>query len=207
MGRGKNKQKQQQPQTIHIEELEIENKVEIDYDKLAEAIVRANQIQKVKEKEEEEKAFVEWRRSLGYKEHADKTGFTKKVFSICNRWKMVLNLMFFPKKKKMLTSPTGIFLQECIAGFFRLVKTMLTLSAAVFTILLFYHPDIDFGILEVVTIIVFALLSFLLSRLFRLMAIEIEQMSNREQLLGVFSAIITVFSLFDKVIELLLEVV
>ena len=43
MGRGKNKQKQQ-PQNIHIEELEIENNVEIDYDKLAEAIVKANQL-------------------------------------------------------------------------------------------------------------------------------------------------------------------
>lgn len=42
MGRSKKKQ-QLQPQVINIEELEIENKIEIDYDKLADAIMKAQE--------------------------------------------------------------------------------------------------------------------------------------------------------------------
>lgn len=42
MGRSKKKQ-EFQPQVINIEELEIENKIEIDYDKLADAIVKAQE--------------------------------------------------------------------------------------------------------------------------------------------------------------------
>lgn len=44
MSRGK-KKRQEQPQVINIDKLEIENKIEIDYDKLAEAIVKANEKQ------------------------------------------------------------------------------------------------------------------------------------------------------------------
>jgi hypothetical protein len=42
----------------------------------------------------------------------------------------------------------------------------------------------------------------MLSRIFRLMAIEIGQTSNREQVLGVFTAVMSVIPLVEKIVEL-----
>lgn len=202
MGRGKNKQKKQQPQDIHIEELEIENKVEIDYDKLADAIVKAKRIEKENEEREKEIALAKWRAEVGYNDHKNKKGFSKKFFCACNRIKVVWNIMFISKKKHIATSPTSAFIQGLTSSFFVLIQWLLTAFAICFLIALAYHPDIQYGVGEYIMCVSFALLSFMLSRVFRLMAIEIEQMSNREQVLGVFTAVVSVIPLIDKIVEL-----
>lgn len=87
MGRSKKKQ-EFQPQVINIEELEIENKIEIDYDKLAEAIVKAKQIEKENEEVARAKALAEWRVCVGYKEHNEKKAYssTCSVFATEPKW-------------------------------------------------------------------------------------------------------------------------
>ena len=202
MGRGKNKQKQQQLQTIHIEELEIENKVEIDYDRLALAIVKARQIEKENEDAAKAKALAEWRASVGYKEHNEKKGLLKHLSRFCNKAKVVLNIMFISKKKHIATSPTSAFIQGLTSLFFTLCCWGFTLLAITFVGVMVYHPDMTFAFNEYFTLGSFTVLSFMLSRVFRLMAIEIDQMSNREQVLGVFTAVISVFPLVEKVVEL-----
>lgn len=202
MGRGKNKQKQQQMQAIHIEELEIENKVEIDYDKLADAIVKAKRIEKEAEEREKAAAQAKWRTEVGYNEHKNKKGFSKKFFCACNRVKVVLNIMFISKKKHIATSPTSSFIQGLTASFFVLIQWLLTVFAIAFIIAIAYHPNIKYGVGEYFMCGSFTLLSFMLSRVFRLMAIEIEQMSNREQVLGVFTAVVSVIPLIEKILEL-----
>ena len=202
MGRGKNKQKQQQMQAIHIEELEIENKVEIDYDKLADAILKAKRIEKEAEEREKAAALAKWRTEVGYNEHNNKKGFSKKFFCACNRFKVIWNIMFISKKKHIEISPTCSFVQGLTSSFFATIKWLLTALAISFVIAIAYHPRFEYGFAEYFMCGSFALLSFILSRVFRLMAIEIEQMSNREQVLGVFTAVISVFPLIEKVVEL-----
>ena len=202
MGRGKNKQKQQPPQTIHIEELEIENKLEIDYDKLADAIVKAKKIEKEAQAREKAAARAKWRAEVGYNEHKNKKGFSKKFFCVCNRIKVVWNIMFISKKKHIATSPTSTFIQGLTSSFFVLIQWLLTAFAICFLIALAYHPSIQYGIGEYFACGSFTLLAFMLSRVFRLMAIEIEQMSNREQVLGVFTAVVSVIPLIEKIVEL-----
>lgn len=202
MGRGKGKQKQQQPQAIHIEELEIENKVEIDYDKLALAIVKAKQIEKENEKKEKEEVLSKWQKEIGYNEHAEKRGLVQKLLRLCNGIKVVWNIMFISKKKHIETSPTNAFIQLLTSGFFYLVQFVLTLAAVCFVGAMLYHPNVKYTFVEYFIATTYAVGSFMLARLFRLMAIEIEQMSNREQILGVFTAVMSVFPLIEKVIEL-----
>ena len=202
MGRGKNKQKQHQPQAIHIEELEFENKVEIDYDKLADAIVKAKRIEKEAEEREKAAALAKWRTEVGYNEHKNKKGFSKKFFCACNRVKVVWNIMFISKKKHIATSPTSSFIQGLTASFFNLIQWILTVFTIGFIVAIFYHPNIQYGVVEYFMCGSFALLSFMLSRIFRLMSIEIEQMSNREQVLGVFTAVVSVIPLIEKIVEI-----
>ena len=190
------------PNIINIDELEIENKIEIDYDKLALAIVKAKRIEEENEEKENAKALASWKKEIGYNEHTDKKGIAKKVYCFCNRIKMVLNIMFISKKKHIATSPTSAFIQELTRSFFVLIQWVLTLIVVCLVGVLFYHPGIKYGFSEYSMCIVFVFLSFILSRLFRLMAIEIEQMSNREQILGVFTAVISVIPLVEKIAEL-----
>ena len=63
---------------INIDELEIESKVEIDYDKLAQAIVKAKQIEEEIAAKKKAADLEEWKRSLGVNNHEDKKGIKKK---------------------------------------------------------------------------------------------------------------------------------
>lgn len=131
-----------------------------------------------------------------------KKGLSKKIFCACNSIKVVWNIMFISKKKHIATSPTSAFIQGLTASFFVLIQWLLTVFAIAFLVAIAYHPNIQYGISEYFMCGSFALLAFMLSRVFRLMAIEIEQMSNREQVLGVFTAVISVFPLVEKIVEL-----
>ena len=178
---------------------------EIDYDKLAEAIVRAKRLEEESAAEGKTAELEEWQKSLGVNNHEDKKGLVKKIFCVCNRLKVIWKMMFISKRKHIATSPTSAFLQGLVAAFFVLIQWLLTMFALCFLVTIAYHPNHPFGIGEYVICISLALLSFMLSRIFRLIAIEIEQMSDREKILGVFTAIVTVISLVDKIVDLLLK--
>lgn len=191
--------KKEKPQVINnIEEINLE----IDYDKLAAAIIKAKRIEKENQEREKEVALAKWRVEVGYNDYSNKTGISKKFFCTCNRIKVVWNIMFISKKKHIETSPTSSFIQGLTSSFFVLIQWLLTVFTIAFTVAIAYHPNIQYGVGEYFMCGSFALLAFMLSRVFRLMAIEIEQMSNREQVLGVFTAVVSVIPLVEKIVEL-----
>ncbi len=176
--------------------------LEIDYDKLAESIVKATEIEKQREEQEKAAALEKWRAEVGYNDHGDKKGFAKKFFCCGNYIKVAWNIMFISKKKHIATSPTSAFIQGLISSLFALCKWVLTIIAIIFVVIIFYHPESYYGFNEYFAAIFFAIFSFMLSRIFRLMAIEIDQMSNREQILGVFTAVIALIQLGEKIVAL-----
>ena len=190
------------PNIINIEELEIENKIEIDYDKLAAAIVKAQKIEEENAEKAKEAALRKWEKEIGYNDHADKQGLSRKVLCFLNRFKVVWNIMFISKKKHIVTSPTNAFIQGLTASFFGVIQKMLVLLAVGFLTVILFHPGVQYGLFEYFMCGSFAILSFMLSRVFRLMRMEIEQMSNREQVLGVFTAVVSVIPLVEKIVEL-----
>ena len=192
------KKKEKQQIINNIQNLNLE----IDYDKLAEAIVKAQEIEKAREEEENASLLAKWREEVGHKEHSDKEGFVKWVFCTCNKIKVVWNIMFISKKKHIATSPTSAFIQSLTSSFFVLIQWLLTAFAIGFLVAIVYHPNIRYSVGERFLFGSFTLLAFMLSRVFRLMAIEIEQMSNREQVLGVFTAVVSVIPLIEKIGEL-----
>ena len=194
--------KKKDTKIINVDELAIANNVVIDYDELARSIVKAKQIEKEIEKQEKAEALARWQAEIGYNDHADKTGLVKKIFCFFNGFKVVWNIMFISRKKHIATSPTSAFIQGLTSAFFVLSQYILTALAGCFILRLFYHPNVVCGFGDYFMCIVFALISFMLSRIFRLMAIEIEQMSNREQVLGVFTAVMSVIPLIEKIAAL-----
>ena len=177
--------------------------VDIDYDKLAEAIVKAQKIEKEQQIKEKEQAFVEWRNSLGYKEYLNKNKIAKNFLTIGNRIKVFFKLMFISKNKKIETSFSAIFLQTLLVGFFNFLKHATLLSSILFIGFMFYHPEIDFEKYHYIVLSVLAILSFLYSRFFRLISIEIDQMNDKEQLLSLFTAVVAIIPLVEVVFNFL----
>lgn len=170
---------------------------EIDYDKLAEAIVKAQQKAKEQQIKEKEQAFIEWRAELGYKEHNDKHGLRKMLLVIGNRFIYAFRLMFVSKKRKIETSFSAIFVQTLLVGFFNFLKHATLISSILFIGFMFYHPEIDFEKYHYIILSVLAILSFLYSRFFRLISIEIDQMNDKEQLLSLFTAVVAIIPLVE----------
>lgn len=191
---------------INIDELEIESKVEIDYDKLAQAIVKAKQIEEEIASKKKAADLEEWKRSLGVNNHEDKKGIKKKFFVFFNHAKVFLNLIFFSKKKKVRVSMTGAFMQSITAMFFHMIKVMLWILSLAFISVCVYHGNMAFDLLNYVYYIGFAIIAFMLASIFRLMAIETEQITDRERVLGIFTAVMSVIPMIEIIVSFFKEV-
>lgn len=177
--------------------------VDIDYNRLAKAIVKAKIIEEEQQIKEKEQAFIEWRNSLGYKEYSDKSKLLKNFLTIGNRIKVFFKLMFISKNKKIETSFSAIFLQTLLVGFFNFLKHATLISSILFIGFMFYHPNIIFENHYYFVLSGLAIFSFLYSRFFRLISIEIDQMNDKEQLLSLFTAFVAIIPLVEIVFDFL----
>lgn len=180
--------------------------MEIDYDKLAEAIVKAKEIEKEKESQQNAYDVAEWRKSIGVKDYEDKKGIEKKVFLFFNNLKVFLCLLFFPKKKEIKVSMTGIFMQSITTVFFNVIKLMLWVLSAMFICFVIFHGNMAFGFFDYFRYISLAVMAFLLAGIFRLMAIETEHITDRERVLGIFTAVMSVIPMVETIVSFFKEV-
>lgn len=195
--------KKDKPQIINnIQELNLE----IDYDKLAQAIVKAKQFEEENAAKKKAADLEEWKRSLGVNKHEDKKGIKKKIYMFCNNVKVFFNLIFFSKKKKVQVSMTGAFMQSITATFFHVIKVMLWILSLAFISVCIYHGNMAFSLLNYVYYIGFAIIAFMLASIFRLMAIETEQITERERVLGVFTAVMSVIPMIETIVTFFKEV-
>lgn len=186
----------------NIQELNLE----IDYDKLAQAIVKAKQIEEENAAKKKTADLEEWKKILGVNKHEDKKGIKKKIYVFCNNVKVFFNLIFFSKKKKVRVSMTGAFMQGITAAFFHLIKVMLWILSLAFISVCIYHGNMVFGLLNYVYYIGFAIIAFMLASIFRLMAIETEQITDRERVLGIFTAVMSVIPMIEIIVSFFKEV-
>lgn len=195
--------KKDKKQTINnIQELNLE----IDYDKLAEAIAKSKQIEEDNLAKKKAMELEEWRRSIGINKHQDKKGIKKKFFVFCNNIKVLFSLLFFSKKKKVRVSMTGAFMQSITAIFFHIIKFILWILSAAFICVCFYHGNMAFSLLDYIYYIGFSMVAFMLASIFRLMAIETEQITDRERVLGIFTAVMSVIPMIEMIVSFFEEV-
>ena len=196
MGRGKNKKRQ--PQTIQINELEIENRVEIDYDKLAQAIVKTNQLSKEEEKaaiENAKKEIIANRmKALGEKDFSHiKNGIWRSIRTTLNKAKVFLRLLFVPKEiAKNLSAVDSLF--KLIASlFFGVVRMVLYLIMGCFVIFTFVH--------KMPILLLYGVSIFILAQLVRIAQIEVEHMEDRGYLMAISGTIIAIASLVVAILS------
>ena len=192
--------------TIKIYHVIPKEKTEFDYDKLAEAIVKAKQIEEENAAKKKASELEEWRRTIGLNTHEDKQGLKKKIFIFFNDIKVFLKLLFFSKKKKVRVSMTGAFMQRLTAMFFHVIKIMLWILSLAFIGVCFFHGNMAFSLLNYIYYIGFAIIAFMLASIFRLMAIETEQITDRERVLGIFTAVMSVIPMIESIVSFFKEV-
>lgn len=176
--------------------------LEIDYDKLAEAIVKAKQIEEENATNKKAEELAAWRKSIGVNNHEDKKGIIKAIFVIFNCFKVFTKIMFYPKKKKLYNSMTGAFMQGLTTAFFNIIKWCLWVLSAAFVLSMFFHGEVEFTILDYFACVGRAILAFAVAGIFRLMAIETEQLTDRERILGIFTAVVAVIPMIESIVSL-----
>ena len=112
-------------------------------------------------------------------------------------------ILFYPKKKKLYNSMTGAFMQGITTAFFNLIKWFLWFLSATFILSIFLHGEVEFTILDYITCVGRAILAFVVAGIFRLMAIETEQLTDRERILGIFTAVVAVIPMIESIASLL----
>lgn len=175
---------------------------------IAKAIVEAEEIKVQKINEQKEKERQELRAAMGYNEHEDKKGIIKKLFLSCNRVKVCKNLLFLPKELINGDTTTFNLLKLFVSGSFSLAKWITLLFPISVVVYIGYQCISNFGLqilsFDNLTLISYGFLSFLLSRLFRMAAIEVDKMEDRNLFFGVFASVTALVSLIISLISLII---
>lgn len=184
---------------INIAELEINNTVEIDYRKLAAAIIEAQTIvdnEKIKlQITQVEDATKKRNEILGVKDYSDERRWlVKKWKEFVNSIVFFFKTIFIKKKDAQYLSGINMLFRGLIIIFFAFIRYGLYAMAVYF---------IWYGIAnnKYVTHGVYALAAFLYAQLFRLVQFEVERMKDREYLMAIFAAIVSVLSLVISIIS------
>lgn len=174
---------------------------------LVEAMLEVENIKAEVEKEKADKDLKEWRESLGIKEYPKdaKIRFCN-VKQFFNAFGAFIRLSFISKKKIKGDRATTGLLKFFLAIIFDLAKFALTVWSAllVLSIPLQYIVD-SITILTIsqnILVFCFAILSFILSRLFRIASVEIENIDDKNYLFGVFASITSIVSIIVAIVSI-----
>lgn len=201
----KNKKKQSSAVTT------INNNIELDYDKLAAAIIRAHE--RIKEQDELSKsakdatAKADWHRIIGYKEYPENENALKRIFhSIRNTLSILWHIIFFKEKNAKGDTATFALLKLVTSFIFSLCKWFLFVLSFVCLIATFLcFSDKSATLRSPPTYFMLSLLSFTISRVFRMAAFEIDKLTDRNYLIGILSATTCFLALIVAIIALLVR--
>lgn len=185
--------------------------VEIDYDKLADAIVKAHDRIKLQEQieqdNEQKQSNDQWNSIIHYKNYPETRNiFLRGVWEFRNLITVLFSIVFFKKKYANDDVVTFGLMRLALSSLFRIIKWLLY---AVFLIMLFgifYSLERK----EWITQPIYILYSFgalLFARLFRVAEFEAENMHDRQNLIGILSALSAFLALIVAIISLVVAVV
>lgn len=154
---------------------------------IAKAMVEAEELKEQKKNEQREKEREEWEKTVGK-----------------NPFKRFFRVLFMSKKHIKGDKTTFALLKMFIEMFFGLamILTLLFSISAIVSIPLQYvidaMPKMSVG--ENVLLGLYALVSFLFSRMFRIASIEIDKIEDRNLLFGIFASITSIVSIVIAVL-------
>lgn len=159
------------------------------------------------QKEKADKDLKEWRASLGIKEYPKdaKTHF-RRAKQFFNTFGAFFRLSFISKKKIKGDRATTGLLKFFLAIIFDLAKFVLTVWSALLVLSIPLQYIVDsipvLSIPQNILVFCFAVVSFVLSRLFRIASVEIDNIDDKNYLFGVFASITSIVSIIVAIISI-----
>lgn len=205
MGKIRNKKKSKQniasnpSQSVNISLPENMSAEEIQHI-IANAIIEAEEIKAQKEEEKRKAALAEWHNIVGYQEYKNKI---KQFF---NHLKAFIKILFLPKKYIEGDRASTILLKSVISLFFGLMQC----CSLILAILLIAFVPAQYLIQNIDVLpwyqnmlyILFGILAFVFSRLFRMAGIEIDNLDDRNYLFGLFASVTSLASIIIAIIAI-----
>lgn len=154
------------------------------------ALLAVEDTKEQKAKKQKEQELKEWEETVGN-----------------NPIKRFFKILFLPKKYIKGDKTTFALLKVFVGMFFGLAK-ILTLLFSIFAIA---HIPLQYVIAEIpnlsigqnIILAVYAVLSFLFSRMFRMASIEVDKIEDRSLLFGIFASVASVVSIAIAIVAIL----
>ena len=168
------------------------------------AVEDAKEQKSKKQKEEERKCF---REAMGYKDYPHEKGFKKSFLVFFNRVKVFFKLLFAPKHLIKGDTATFGLLKMSVEMFLWIAKW----ATMLFTVFVIAYIPLQYivetipilPVLSSVQLCVFAVSSFILSRMFRMASIEVDKIEDRSLLFGIFASVASIVSIVIAVVAVL----
>ncbi|MBR4655685.1 MAG: hypothetical protein IKO68_03720 [Oscillospiraceae bacterium] len=173
---------------------------EIDYDKLADAIVRANHTIEAEKRERAEKEIEEWRKTIGVRDYPHRP-----IRQALNNTASVFRMMFIKRDKATTSKATYSLIRVYAEWSFSAVKWLLYIISAIL-VLYGVNTAIHSDWMRMATHLVYALLTFVMARLFRIAGFEVSNMRDRSEVLAISSTIAAIAALMVAIAALVVEV-
>ena len=159
------------------------------------------------QKDKADKDLKEWRESLGIKEYPKDAKIRfRRAKQFFNTFGAFFRLSFISKKKIKGDRATTGLLKFFLAIIFDVAKFALTVWSALLVLSIPMQYIVDsitiLTIPQNILVFCFAILSFILSRLFRIASVEIENIDDKNYLFGVFASITSIVSIIVAIVSI-----
>lgn len=208
-----NNTKKVKPKKVRVRKLNINNTVRISpsfmsedemQHLIAKAIVEAEEIKEQKNKEREEAERNRWCELIGYKDYSSEKLIPRVIKTAGNYIVRIIKLFTLSNKDIRGERVTTALLKLCLSSVFGVVKTVLfvlAISLLCYCIAYCYvTPGVDWIYIALNVVFAFMLLFF--SRVFHIAEIEVEDIKDKNYLLGFFAAVISLVSLAVAIISI-----
>jgi hypothetical protein len=170
------------------------NNLSIDYDKLAKAIVKAqDEANQIKQKEKD-KAHKEWQKKIGIKNPP-----TKMNTFLCG-----LKLFLFPKKYYSYNmNGTEMLMSMFLSAIFSMIEYVLYMFGIIFLLVfgyVIYSNQITIS--NAALLILSFVFCVFFGRIFRIARIEVDNIKDDNKIISIFSAVVTFIAMVGTIISI-----
>lgn len=164
---------------------------------IAKAIEEAEQNRRAKADKQREEDIKVWQETVGYRDYSNVHRPKRWMLKIFNVLRVLWKTSFVPRSKVMGDRITFSLLQMISAMCFGIIGVILLLVAIALIAIppVFALGGETIAWWQAVYNMVWGVLVFLISRLFRIASIELENMENRGYLLSICACIVSIVSL------------
>lgn len=185
-------------------------KVEINYDKLADAIVNAHnrvkEQERIEQSDEQKKLEDDWDAAIHYKNYPETRNiFLQGIREIRNTIAVLFSIIFFKRKYAKDDVVTFGLMRMAISSLLGIIKVLLYLVSIFLLLVSFYSIENKEWIMQPIYIL-YSFVALLFARLFRVAEYEVENMRDRQNLIGILSALSAFLALIVAIIALVVAV-